>query len=89
MSLTEPSGKVAPDGSQPKASDEVDKPPWWDGRQVAIRPDVPGREFDPGDMVLIKTDEEWDQIEPQIDDYVAEVKQTPAEKLWPEWMADA
>jgi hypothetical protein len=86
MSLVEPPGKLAAGEPQPEAGDAVDKPPWWDGRQVAIRPDVPGREFDPGDMVLIKTDDEWDQIEPQIDAYVAEVKKTPTVELWPEWM---
>lgn len=46
--------------------------PWWDGRQVAIRPDVPGHEFDAGDLVLVRNDMERDQINGAIDRYATE-----------------
>ena len=46
--------------------------PWWEGRQVAIRPDVPGHEFDAGDLVLVHDDMERDQINGAIDRYATE-----------------
>jgi hypothetical protein len=61
---------------------------WWDGRQLAIRPDVPGRDFDPGDLVLVQTEDEWNEIETRIDSYTNELKQQSIEQLWPEWMSE-
>lgn len=49
--------------------------PWWDGRQVAIRPDVPGREFDAGDLVLVRNDTERDDINGAIDRYATELEE--------------
>lgn len=88
MSWMRPLDKAVTDDPEPTQSEESDDPPWWDGRQVAIRPDVPGRALDPGDLVLIRTDEEWVEIEPRIDDYATKVKETPVDKLWPEWMSE-
>lgn len=88
MSWMGPLDKSATDDPKPEKSEEGDDPPWWDGRQVAIRPDVPGREFDPGDLVLIRTDEEWDEIEPKIDEHATKVKETPVDQLWPDWMSE-
>ena len=48
--------------------------PWWDGRQVAIRPDVPGREFDAGDLILVRSDTERDQINGGIERFATELE---------------
>jgi hypothetical protein len=61
--------------------------PWWDGRQVAIRPDVPGSHFDPGDLVLIETDDERTEMDIRIDACVDEEAQAPSDDLWPDWLA--
>lgn len=60
--------------------------PWWDGRQVAIRPDVPGPEFDPGDLVLIRTDEERLAAQAGIDKFVDDTKNKSSRELWPRWL---
>jgi hypothetical protein len=60
--------------------------PWWDGRQVAIRPDVPGRDFDAGDLVLVRTDEERDQINAGIDRYVAEQEGNKSDNELDDWL---
>jgi hypothetical protein len=64
----------------------TDSRPWWDGRQVAIRPDVPGREFDAGDLVLVRTNEERDQINAGIDRYVAELEHNTSDNELDDWL---
>jgi hypothetical protein len=80
-SLTEPT--FDPAGTDRR---ETGSRPWWDGRQVAIRPDVPGREFDAGDLVLVRTDEERDQINAGIDRYVAELERNTSDNELDEWL---
>jgi hypothetical protein len=48
--------------------------PWWDGRNVVIRPDVPGRNFNPEAMVLFKTPGERARGNAAIDRAVSEMK---------------
>lgn len=69
------SGKVRPESD-----------PWWDGRQVAIRPDVPGPGFDPMDLVIIRTDEERLKAQSRIDQSVTEIKAKSSKELWPDWL---
>jgi len=69
--------------------DQQDSDPWWDGRQVAIRPDVPGTAVDPGDLVLIKNDTERLQVQAGIDRSVDETKKKSSAELWPQWLWDA
>jgi hypothetical protein len=59
---------------------------WWAGRQVAIRPDVPGGDFDPSDLVLIKDDEERMAVQASIERSVDEAKEMSPEELWPDWL---
>jgi len=62
---------------------------WWDGRQVAIRPDVPSRAFDPQDLILIKSDEERVSLQNRINQHVAEQKEGASdESLWPSWLCE-
>jgi hypothetical protein len=63
--------------------------PWWDGRQVAIRPDVPGPAFDPDDLVLVRSDEERVEVQSRIERSVDEAKEKSSEDLWPSWLWDA
>jgi hypothetical protein len=56
--------------------------PWWNGRCVAFRPDVPaGLNVD--DLCLIRTDEERAIMHERIDAAVAAGKDDP----WPSWLA--
>lgn len=66
---------------------EKEKHPWWDGRQVAIRPDVPGPSFDPGDLVLVETENERTEMNVRIDESVDEDAQAARDDLWPDWLA--
>jgi hypothetical protein len=63
--------------------------PWWDGRQVAIRPDVPGPALDPGDLVLIKSDTERIEAQTGISRFVDETKSKSPQDLWPKWLWEA
>jgi hypothetical protein len=80
-SLTEPAFKPA--GAERRGTGSR---PWWDGRQVAIRPDVPGREFDAGDLVIVRTDEERDQINAGIDRYVEELERNTSDNELDNWL---
>jgi len=80
-SLKEPA--FEPTGAERRGTDSR---PWWDGRQVAIRPDVPGREFHAGDLVLVRTDEERDQINAGIDRYVAELEHNMSDNELDDWL---
>ncbi len=66
-----------------------DRNPWWEGRQVAVRPDVPGSTFDPGDLILIETDGERLDMGVRIDRSVAEEAETDDSDLWPAQWLDA
>ena len=59
---------------------------WWDGRQVAIRPDVPGSGLDPGSLTLIRDDDERVEAQAGIERSVNETKQMTPEELWPDWL---
>jgi len=61
--------------------------PWWDGRRVAIRPDVPGPHFDPDALVLIRSDQERVAAQARIDQSIDETKS--ATDLWPHWLWQA
>jgi hypothetical protein len=61
--------------------------PWWDGRQVAIRPDVPGSDVDPGDLVLVETENERTEMNVRIDRSMGQEAEVPDEELWPDWLA--
>ena len=61
---------------------------WWDGRQVAIRPDVPSRDFDPEDLVLVKSDDERVRWQNRINSYIAEHKRAAEADLWPSWLSE-
>lgn len=61
--------------------------PWWDGRQVAIRPDVPGLEFDVGDLVLVRTDVERDEINAGIDRYATEMESATSDNELDDWLS--
>jgi hypothetical protein len=63
--------------------------PWWDGRQVAIRPDVPGTSFDPADLILVRNDSERLAAQAGIERCVDEAKTKSSEELWPGWLWDA
>jgi hypothetical protein len=63
------------------------KTPWWDGRRVAIRPDVPGFDFDPEALVLIRSDEERMAAQNRIDRSIDETKSS--KDLWPHWLWEA
>jgi hypothetical protein len=63
--------------------------PWWDGRQVAIRPDVPGQSFDPRNIVLVRSDSERLEAQVGIDRFVDETKGKSSGDLWPQWLWDA
>ena len=67
----------------------TDSAPWWDGRQVAIRPDVPGSAFDPGDLILIKNDTERVEAEIRVEESVTETKASSLEDPWPHWLWEA
>jgi hypothetical protein len=64
----------------------AEREPWWEGRQVAIRPDVPGNDLDPDDLVLIESDEERLEADVAIDHAVAATKKS--DELWPTWLAE-
>jgi hypothetical protein len=77
-----------PSGQTVEEDAEVDQSPWWDGRQVAIRPDVPSRGFDPDDLILVKTDNERLASQTRINRYVADQKNKPEGELWPRWLSE-
>lgn len=60
--------------------------PWWDGRRVAIRPDVPGPKLDPEALVLIRTDDERVAAQAKIDHSINETKKKSLKELWPKWL---
>jgi hypothetical protein len=75
-------------GRELEANDE-DVETWWDGRQVAIRPDVPSTAFDPRGLVLVETDAERLQAQSRISRYVSAQKQaTSDDALWPSWLCE-
>ncbi len=59
--------------------------PWWDGRCVVIRPDVPGH-LDISSLALIRSERERAEIQARIDAAVAEEAARP--DRWPYWLAD-
>jgi len=59
---------------------------WWDGRQVAIRPDVPGSRLNTGDLVLVRDDDERLAAQAGIERSVNETKNLQPEELWPDWL---
>jgi hypothetical protein len=63
--------------------------PWWNGRQVAIRPDVPGPDFDPETLVLVRSDKERPAVEARIDRSIDATKKKSADELWPQWLWEA
>jgi hypothetical protein len=65
-----------------------ERDPWWDGRHVAIRPDVPGVKLDVGDLVLARTDEERDQVNVGIDRYATEVARSKSDDELADWLAE-
>jgi hypothetical protein len=60
--------------------------PWWDGRRIAIRPDVPGPKLDPEALILIRSDDECVAAQAKIDDSINGMKQKSLQDLWPEWL---
>ena len=60
--------------------------PWWEGRGVAIRPDVPGPGIDPEVLVLIRTDEERVAAQAKINHTIDEMKARSDRELWPQWL---
>jgi hypothetical protein len=60
--------------------------PWWEGRRVAIRPDVPGPSFDPESLVLIRSDEERMAAQAKINSSIDEMKDKSPEDRWPGWL---
>lgn len=84
------------DATDPRAQGRLDEPaanvlrgeqaPWWDGRQVAIRPDVPGSTFDPRNTLLVRNDKERLEAQVRIASFVEEIKRRTVEQLWPEWL---
>lgn len=73
-------------GSSGRKGRTDDDEPWWDGRRVAIRPDVPGPEFDPEDLVLIRTDDERIAAQAKINRSIDEMKAKSDKDLWPQWL---
>jgi hypothetical protein len=60
--------------------------PWWEGRGVAIRPDVPGPGFDPEALVLIRSDEERSAAQAKISRSIDDMKSKSDRELWPQWL---
>lgn len=59
--------------------------PWWDGRCVVRRPDVPGH-LDVSSLQLIRSEEERAEIQARIDAAV-DAEAARADR-WPYWLAD-
>lgn len=70
----------------PKVVGKEKNHPWWDGRQVAIRPDVPGSDIDPGDLVLVETEDERVEMNVRIDSSMEQEAAAPDDELWPDWL---
>jgi hypothetical protein len=76
----------APPGDDTGGDGSDGDEPWWDGRRVAIRPDVPGRKLDPEALVLIKTDRERIDAQAKIEKSIDETKKKSLKDLWPRWL---
>jgi hypothetical protein len=77
-----------PNGQVVGSTSEAPEDPWWDGREVAIRPDVPSREFDPEDLVLVKTDDERVEVQKRIIQHVVQKLDVSDKDLWPTWLCE-
>jgi hypothetical protein len=58
---------------------------WSDGRIVVIRPDVPGKHFDPNDSWLLRTDEDRAAADRALSEHYDEVRARQAQGLPPSW----
>lgn len=78
------------DSGKPSAGGRKWRPdgddPWWEGRGVAIRPDVPGSEIDPEVLVLVRTDDERIAAQAKINRTIDEMKAKSDKDLWPQWL---
>jgi hypothetical protein len=62
------------------------KYPWWEGRAVVRRPDVPA-DLNVDHLILPRSDGERVWMHQRVDELVAAECQRPLEERWPDWLA--
>ena len=58
------------------------EPAWWEGRRVAIFPDIPGEDFRPEHSILIRTE----QAREIVNEVVAAIFRHLSHDHRPEWL---